>query len=114
MISLLIAFVLTQNPVPTETLRPAFENTLVSTYPDGRTARLWLNANGTFTGQGRRGRPNAGVWTVKGAEVCLRQRRPVPVPLTFCTPIVAGGVGTTWTTKAVTGEQVRVTLVAGR
>ena len=113
MIAIFLAAMLTQAAPNAEALRPAFDNTLVSTYPDGRTARLWLAEGGTYTGQGRRGGRNSGVWQVKGANICLRQRRPVPVPMTYCTPIVAGGVGTSWTAKAVTGERIRVTLVAG-
>lgn len=95
-------------------LQPAFGNTLVSTYPDGRTSRLWLNADGRYEGQGRRGGRSSGVWTVADGRVCLRQRRPIPVPRSFCEPIVRGGVGASWTTRAVTGEPITVRLVAGR
>lgn len=95
-------------------LAPAFGNTLVSTYPDGRTARLWLQRGGRYEGQGRRGGMNSGVWRVDDGKVCLSQRRPVPMPGRFCTPIVRGGIGTRWTAKAVTGETVQVQLVAGR
>jgi len=102
-------------PAPTAaTLQPAFRNTLVSTYPDGRTARLWLSEDGTYAGQGRRGGRNGGVWRLRGAEICMSQRRPFPAPIQYCTPVVAGGVGTRWTAKAVTGETIRVELVAGR
>ena len=95
-------------------LQPAFQNTIVSTYPDGRTARLWLSADGTYTGQGRRGGRNGGVWRLRGSEICMSQRRPVPVPIQFCTPVMQGGVGTRWTAKAVTGETIQVQVVAGR
>jgi len=102
-------------PAPTAAvLQPAFRNTIVSTYPDGRTARLWLSADGTYAGQGRRGGRNSGVWRLRGSEICMSQRRPVPVPIQYCTPVMQGGVGTRWTAKAVTGETIQVQVVSGR
>ena len=95
-------------------LATAFGNTIVSTYPDGRTGLLWLNANGTYTAKGRRRTPSSGTWTVRGQKVCLKQKAPKAVPFAFCTPFEEGGVGTSWTAKAVTGERIRVKLVAGR
>ena len=95
-------------------LAPAFGNTLLSTYPDGRTARMWLQPGGRFEGRGRRGGASSGVWRVRDGEVCFSQRRPVPLPGRYCTPIVRGGVGTHWTARAVTGETIRVDLIAGR
>lgn len=91
-----------------------FANTVVSTYPDGRTAKLWLNPDGTYRGQGRRGKPSGGKWTVKGQQICLKQSRPFPAPFSYCTEIRQGGVGTAWSGKAVTGEPVRIELIAGR
>jgi hypothetical protein len=91
----------------------AFGNTIVSTYPDGRTGHLWLKADGTYTSEGRRKTPSSGTWKVKGQEVCLRQRKPTAVPITYCTAAPDGGVGTTWTAKAISGEKISVTLVKG-
>lgn len=99
---------------PTGLPEAAFTNTVVSTYPDGRTAKLWLERNGTYRGVGRRGKPSSGKWTVKGQQVCLRQSRPFPAPITYCTAIKQGEVGTEWAGKAVTGEPVTFKLVAGR
>ncbi len=95
-------------------LRPAFSNTIVSTYPDGRKARLWLNSDGTYRAQGRRGKPSSGKWTVKGEKLCLKQQKPMAGPFSYCTPVKSGGVGTSWIGKAVTGERIRIELVAGR
>ena len=95
-------------------LEPAFANTIVSTYPDGRTAKLWLNRDGTYRAQGRRGKPSSGRWTLKGERICLKQSRPVPGPFSYCTAVKRGGVGTSWSGKAVTGEPIRIQLVAGR
>ena len=101
-------------PALAASLDEAFNNTIVSTYPDGRTARLWLNKDGSYTAEGRRHDPSSGHWTMKGDKVCLRQSKPMSVPFKFCTPAFQGGVGSTWSAKAVTGEPIRVKLVAGR
>ena len=111
-ISLIVALAL--QSVSPDPLEAAYGNTLVSTYPDGRTARLWLSRDHTYSGQGRSGRPSAGVWEIRGSELCMRQRRPIPLPVRYCTAIVTGGVGTQWKAKAVTGEPITVMLVAGR
>ena len=92
----------------------AFGNTIVSTYPDGRTVQLGLQPDGRYQGRGRRGKPSSGRWRVKGAEMCFRQSRPFPAPFSYCAPLVQGGVGTVWAGKAVTGELIRLELVGGR
>lgn len=113
-IMLLSALALLEFSTPGEVdLTPTFGNTLVSTYPDGRTARLWMKSGGTYEGVGRRGDRTSGVWRVSEGDVCFSQRRPIPLPGRFCTPIVRGGVGARWTTRAVTGETIQVQLVAG-
>ncbi|PHY13259.1 hypothetical protein CSW58_06980 [Caulobacter sp. B11] len=107
----LAASVLTSGPAA---LAPAFGNTVVSTYPDGRQARLWLNRDGGYRATGRRGKASSGTWSLKGGKVCLKQRKPIAAPITFCAPYRSGGVGTRWTGKAVTGETIQIALVAGR
>lgn len=94
-------------------VQAAFGNTVVSTYPDGRTGLLWLNADGTYNAKGRRRTPSSGAWTVKGSKVCLKQKKPKAAPFAFCTALPTGGVGATWSGKAVTGEKIRIKLVAG-
>ena len=101
-------------PAPTW-LQGAFGNTILSTYPDGRTAELWLQPGGAYTGEGRRGDRSSGTWRVKGNKLCLKQARPAILFFnTFCTPVPPSGLSGRWTTKAVTGETVRVNLVRGR
>ena len=95
-------------------LQPAFSNTIVSTYPDGRKAKLWLNKDGSYRAQGRRGKSSSGKWSLKGQKICLKQSRPVSGPFSYCTEVKRGGIGTSWTGKAVTGERIRIQLVAGR
>ena len=91
----------------------AFGNTIVSTYPDGRIAKLWLKADGAYEAQGRRGGMSSGRWTVKGDKICMKQGRPIAIPFSYCTPIVHAATGESWSAKAVTGEPIRVTVIKG-
>jgi hypothetical protein len=97
----------------TSVLDQAFGNTIVSTYPDGRTAELWLQPDGGYTAMGRRGDGSRGHWKVKGQRLCLKQSNPIPAPFSYCTPIPDAGLGAAWIAKAVTGEEIRVRLVKG-
>jgi hypothetical protein len=89
----------------------AFGKTIVSTYPDGRTAELWLQPSGSYTARGRRGDASSGHWKVKGRRICLSQSRPFPGPFSYCTSLPHSG---TWSARAVTGEPISVRIVAGR
>ena len=93
-------------------LEPAFRNTLQITYADGRVGRMWLDRDGRYRGHGRR--ESSGVWRIRNEELCFTQRRPIPIPVSFCTPVVEGGVGTRWTTRGATGERLIVEIVRGR
>ena len=96
-------------------VQAAFGNTIVSTYPDGRTGELWLHPDGSYAAEGRRHDRSDGHWKVKGDNLCLRQSHPLPVPFSFCTPVARGAVGgASWTGKAVTGEAISIRLVRGR
>ena len=95
-------------------LELAFGSTLVSTYPDGRKAELWLERNGGYTARGRRGDPSSGHWRISGDKLCLSQSSPFPAPSAYCTPIPPKGLGSTWKAKAVTGEPITVSVVKGR
>jgi hypothetical protein len=90
-----------------------FGNTIMSTYPDGRTAELWLAQDGTYTAEGRRHDPSNGHWRAKGVKLCLKQSRPVAVPISFCTPLPSGKMSDGWTGKAVSGEKIQIKLVKG-
>jgi hypothetical protein len=95
-------------------LRSAFGNTIVSTYPDGRKAELWLQPDGSYTAEGRRHDRSDGHWQVRGARICLRQSHPLTLPISYCTAVPSSGVGSEWSARAVTGEKIRVRLIEGR
>jgi len=61
-----------------------FGNTVISTYPDGRSQKIWLSEDGTWTGLSRRGSPLAGTWSTRGDKVCLKQTHPPMFGLSFC------------------------------
>ncbi len=92
----------------------AFGNTIVSTYPDGRSAELWLAPDGSYAGQGRRHDPSSGHWRVKDAKLCLKQARPIPAPFSWCTPLPSSGFAAAWAAKAPTGETLSIKQVRGR
>lgn len=96
-------------PTPSRVAR-AFGNTVVSTYPDGRTGLLWLKADGTYTAKGRHRTPSSGAWSVRGEKMCLKQLKPMRAPFSYCTGLPSG---TSWSAKAVTGEPIKVTIVPG-
>jgi hypothetical protein len=106
-----------QAPLHDARLEKAFGSTIVSTYPDGRQAELWLKRDGTYDSEGRRHDRSSGVWQIKGDDkqghkLCMRQRSPIPAPFSFCTPCPET-LDRPWTAKAYTGEQISVRLVHG-
>ena len=113
--TLLLSFGLAAAPVAvlaaeSSPLARAFGNTVVSTYPDGRTALVWLKEDGTYTGKTRRRTPSSGTWSLKAGKVCLKQSRPVAVPFHYCTELPSNE---SWKARAVTGEPVTMKLVKG-
>ena len=95
-------------------MEAAFGNTILSTYPDGRTAELWLHPDGGYTAEGRKGDLSSGRWSMKGDKLCLKQSKPMSSLFAFCRKAPANGLRDGYTTKAVSGETIRVKLVHGR
>ena len=92
----------------------AFGNTVKAQYPDGRYQRLWIHSDGSWEAVGRRGYWSSGKWSQKGDEVCLKQSRPFPAPFRYCTDFPAGGgLGVAWTSRDMSGELIRLTVVRG-
>jgi hypothetical protein len=61
---------------PSANVAAAFGNTVLTIDPDGRSRKIWLQPDGTWTGRSRRGLDLAGKWTTKGDKVCLSQSKP--------------------------------------
>jgi hypothetical protein len=117
-ISLLSALFLAATPALAQDwsslLDAAFANTIVSTYPDGKTAKLWLQPGGVYTAEGRYHEPTNGRWHVENDKLCLKQTHPFAFGFVYCTLLSKFTSGTTWTSKAVTGETIQIRLVQGR
>jgi hypothetical protein len=95
-------------------MQAAFGNTILSTYPDGRTAELWLHPDGSYEAEGRKGDPSSGHWSTKGDKLCMKQIKPSSSLISFCRSMPVEGLAAGYTTKAVTGETIQVKLVQGR
>ena len=91
---------------PPPSLEKAFKGTIVSTYPDGRIAKLWMRPDGSYTSQGRRHEYHEGRWKLKGDKVCFKRGI-----FGYCTDLPGDAA---FTTKAVTGETIQVRLAPGR
>ena len=72
-----------------------------------------LTGFASYDAEGRKHDRSSGHWKIKGEKLCLKQSHPFSFPFTYCTPLMQGESGTSWTAKAVTGENIRVELVKG-
>lgn len=92
----------------------AFGNTVIATYPDGRSQRIWLHPDGGWDGIGRNGRDVAGSWRLKDDKVCLRQSKPPTLPVSICVAFpVNGAPGVQWDSHDFIGRPIRLTLQRG-
>jgi hypothetical protein len=91
----------------------AFGNTIVSTYPDGRTAEIWLYPNGSYASENRKHDASSGHWNLKNDKICFHQSHPFLPFATFCTVMPPAKVGSTWKSKSPTGEPTVLRLVRG-
>lgn len=99
---------------PAAQVQPAFGNTVLSIYPDGRSQKIWMHPDGSWDGQSRRGTALAGRWSVKDGKVCMKQSRPPTLPLAYCTAFPANTyVGVTWTSKDMAGAPIELKVVKG-
>jgi hypothetical protein len=90
----------------------AYGATILSTYPDGRQAELWLARDGTYTAEGRRHDRSSGVWQVKDDKLCLKQKHPFLPFASFCTALPSSD-DKPWQGRAPTGETITIRLVKG-
>jgi hypothetical protein len=98
---------------PTQ-VKPAFGNTVLSIYPDGRSQKIWMHPDGSWDGQSRRGTPLAGRWSIKDDKVCMKQSKPPTLPVAYCTRFPENTfVGVSWTSKDMTGTPIQIKVVKG-
>jgi hypothetical protein len=96
---------------PSANVSAAFGNTVLTIDPDGRSRKIWLQPDGTWTGLSRRGLDLAGKWKLEGDKVCLSQSKPA-LPGSLCQKFPTDPeVGIE--AKDPTGKMVRLKLVKG-
>jgi hypothetical protein len=95
-----------------QTVQATFGNTVMSVYPDGRSQKIWLHADGTWDGKSRRGNAISGKWNMKGDRVCLRQSHPPTLPISFC-QTMPPDPGVTLTSHDLTGQTIHLRIVKG-
>jgi hypothetical protein len=98
--------------VPSASVKATFGNTLFTIDPDGRSRKIWLQPDGTWTGLSRRGLDLAGKWKMQGEKVCLSQSKPA-LPGSLCqmfpSDLKVGGPPT----KDPSGKTGKLKLVKG-
>jgi hypothetical protein len=92
----------------------AFDNTVMSHYPDGGWVKHWFNRDGSYEGRFSDGTRITARWQVDRNKVCLTRIRPGFMLPRFCSDIVEAGIGDSWTARDPLGRRVRNTLVRGR
>jgi hypothetical protein len=95
---------------PSANVSAAFGNTLLTIDPDGRSRKIWLQPDGTWTGKSRRGLELAGKWKADGDKVCLSQSKPALFG-SMCQTVPELGKGAE--AKDPTGTTIRLKLVKG-
>ena len=92
----------------------AFGNTVLSTYSDGTSQKIWLRPDGRWDGLSRRNSPLAGTWSVRGDKVCLRQSKPPTLPVAYCTALPThAAAGVQWTDRDMGGRAITLSLTKG-
>lgn len=111
-VALALSAAAAQATPPSAKIATAFGNTVLSIYPDGRSQKIWLNEDGSWTGQSRRGNPLAGSWTAKGEQVCLKQSKPA-LPFGHFCQVFPNDPATGVDSKDLTGTKIHLRLVKG-
>lgn len=97
---------------PSASVKATFGNTLFTIDPDGRSRKIWLKPDGTWTGLSRRGLSLVGNWKMDGEKVCFSQSKPA-LPGSLCqvfpSDLKVGGAAT----KDPSGKASDLKLVKG-
>jgi hypothetical protein len=96
----------------TDTMQTAYGNTVVVTEPSGSVLRYHFNADHTFDVALPDGHTVPGTYAINGGQICLSYQGRDAAE---CTEHVTGkNVGDTWTQRGADGNQITVSLQAGR
>lgn len=100
-------------PALADPMASVYGNTVVITYPGDAKVKLFINADGTYTGAAPDGTASAGTWSFQGDQTCFTQTAPAAAPAS-CSPTVEKHVGDTWTGTGQGGAEVSISIVEGR
>ncbi len=96
----------------TDTMQTAYANTVVVTEPSGSVLRYHFNADHSFDVVMPDGRDVPGTYEIANGQICLTYAGRTAAE---CTEHVTGkNVGDTWTQRGSDGNQITVSLQAGR
>lgn len=96
----------------TDTMQTAYGNTVVVTESGGLVLRYHFNADHTFDVVTPDGQTVPGTYAINGGQICLTYQGRDAAE---CTEHVTGkNVGDTWTQRGADGNQITVSLQAGR
>lgn len=95
-----------------DAMASAYGNTVVITYGDGTVVKLFIEADGTYTGESPMGQ-SSGTWAISGGQTCFTQTSP-QAGEPSCSKTVSKNVGDTWTAPGAGGAPATVTIQAGR
>ncbi len=96
-------------------MNDAFNNTVISRYPDGGWVKHWFNRDGTYSAEFSDGRRIRATWRVEGERVCLNGIRPSLMMISrFCSPLIEADLGDTWPSRDPLGRRVQNVLAPGR
>jgi hypothetical protein len=97
------------------TVGAAVGNTIQVVYPDGSSQRLWLQPDGSWSGESRHGNPRHGHWSLRSdGAICLKQSQPRTLPLSYCTNVPQSlSVGLRWKANDLLGRPVQMQLLKG-
>src|SRR5690349_560652 len=95
-----------------DTMQTAYGNTVVVTEPSGSVLRYHFNADHTFDVALPDGHNVPGTYQIANGEICLTYATRAEAE---CAEHVTGkNVGDTWTQRSSSGDQITVSLQAGR
>ncbi len=91
-----------------------YGNTVVCTYPNGGTTKVYLKQGGDYTVI-RGGQTIQGKWTDDGTSICYHETDPAQPSdaKDVCTPSKAYKVGDSWTVTDPVGKTCKAELKAG-
>lgn len=96
----------------TDTMQTAYGNTVVVTEPNGAVYRYHFNADHSFDLVTPDGHTVPGAYQIANGQICLSYQGRDGAE---CTEHVTGkNVGDTWTQRGSNGNQITVSLQAGR